>query len=134
MNEDTVDMLNKYVTFGDFVSVKQKDIEKYVSNRRHDKNMKIEHNSPSNMNMEISLRIEISSLIRILKILMEEKNNIEMEMKFDQVIENHVMMGIPGIGPVTGSVILGKIFDIDRFENAEKLVTFAGIDPVIKES
>ena len=43
-------------------------------------------------------------------------------------------LGIPGIGPVTGSVILGKIFDIDRFENAEKLVTFAGIDPVIKES
>jgi len=40
----------------------------------------------------------------------------------------------PGIGPVTGSVIMGKICDINRFENAEKLVAFVGMDPVIKES
>ena len=31
-------------------------------------------------------------------------------------------------------VILGKICDINRFENAEKLVAFVGFDPVIKES
>ena len=43
-------------------------------------------------------------------------------------------MSVPGIGPVTGSVILGTICDINRFENAEKLVAFAGIDPVIQES
>ena len=43
-------------------------------------------------------------------------------------------MSIPGIGPVTGSVILGKICDISRFENAEKLVAFVGMDPVINES
>jgi transposase len=42
-------------------------------------------------------------------------------------------MNIPGIRPITGSVILGKICDINRFKNAEKLVAFAGIDPVIKE-
>ena len=39
-----------------------------------------------------------------------------------------------GIEPITGSVILGKICDINRFESAEKLVAFTGIDPVIKES
>ncbi len=134
MNEDTVDMLNKYVTAEDFISADQKDIEKYISKRRYEKIMKIAHNSPSNRFMERSLRIEISSLIRILKILMEEKESIEKAMKSDPVVEDHVIMSIPGIGPVTGSVILGKICDINRFENAEKLVAFAGIDPVIKES
>ena len=78
--------------------------------------------------------MEISSLTRILKVLMEEKESLEKAMKSDPVIENHVIMSIPGIGPITGSVILGKICDINRFENAEKLVAFAGIDPVIKES
>ena len=49
-------------------------------------------------------------------------------------ITDPVIGPIPGIGSITGSVILGKICDINRFENAEKLVAFAGIDPVIKES
>ena len=61
--------------------------------------------------------MEISSLTRILKVLMEEKESLEKAMKSDPVIENHVIMSIPGIGPITGSVILGKICDINRFEN-----------------
>ena len=134
LNEDTLELLNKYVTAEDFILTDPKEIEKYVSKRRYDKIMKIAKESPSNMNMERSLKIEISSLIRILKILMEEKNNIENELKSDPVVENHVIMSIPGIGPVTGSVIPGKICDINRFENAEKIVAFAGIDPVINES
>jgi transposase len=134
INEDTLDMLSRYVTPEDFISADPAEIEKYVSRRRYEKIMKIAADSPSNMNMERSLRMEISSLIRILKVLMDEKENIEREMKSDPVLENHVIMSIPGIGPITGSVILGKICDINRFENAEKLVAFAGIDPVIKES
>ena len=43
--------------------------------------------------------------------MMEEKEKLENAMKSDPVIENHVIMSIPGIGPVTGSVILGKICD-----------------------
>ena len=61
--------------------------------------------------------MEISSLTRILKVLMEEKESLEKAMKSDPVIENHVIMSIPGIGPITGSVIIGKICDINRFEN-----------------
>ena len=35
--------------------------------------------------------------------MMEEKEKLENAMKSDPVIENHVIMSIPGIGPVTGS-------------------------------
>ncbi len=117
MNEDTVDMLNKYVTPGDFISADRKDIEKYVSKRRYENIMKISLDSPANLALERSPRMEISSLTRILKVLMEEKESLEKAMKSDPVIENHVIMSIPGIGPITGSVILGKICDINRFEN-----------------
>ncbi len=133
IDEDTVEMLSKYVTSEDFISADRDDIEKYVSKRRYDKIMKIASDSPANLSLERSLRMEISSLIRILKVLMDEKESFEKAMKSDPVVENHVIMSIPGIGPITGSVILGKICDINRFENAEKLVAFAGIDPVIKE-
>ena len=134
INDDAIDMLSKYMTPEDFISADPAEIEKYVSKRRYGKIMKIASDSPANFSLERSLRMEISSLIRILKVLMDEKENIEKEMKSDPVLENHVIMSIPGLGPITGPVILGKICDINRFENAEKLVAFAGIDPVIKES
>ncbi|MEM0050767.1 MAG: hypothetical protein QXW39_09600 [Candidatus Bathyarchaeia archaeon] len=50
--------------------------------------------------------MEIPSLIRILKILMDEREMFESVMKSDIVPDNHVIMSIPGIGPITGSVIL----------------------------
>jgi transposase len=135
INADTIDMLSKYVTPDDFISADTDEIEKYLSKRRYDKIMKIASDSPVvNLTLERSLRMEISSLIRILKGLMDEKESFEKAMQSDPAQENHVIMSIPGIGPITGSVIPGKICDINRFENAEKLVAFAGIDPVIKES
>ena len=134
MHDDTLDLLSKHVTPEDFISADPAEIEKYVSKRRYEKIMKIASDSPVNLSLERSLRMEISSLIRILKVLMDEKKSFEKAMKSDPLLENHVIMSIPGIGPITGSVILGKICDINRFENAEKLVAFAGIDPVINES
>ena len=41
---------------------------------------------------------------------------------------------IPGIGPVTGAVILGEIGDVLRFSELEKLVAYAGIDPTVHHS
>ncbi len=134
INDDTVEMLSIYVTPEDFISADPGEIEKYVSKRRYKKIIKIASDSPVNLSLERTLRMEISSLIRILKVLMDEKNSFEKAMKSDSVVEKHVIMSIPGVGPITGSVILGKICDINRFESAEKLVAFAGIDPVIKES
>ena len=134
INADTIDMLSTYVTPGDFLSSDPKDIEKYVSKRRSERIRKIALDSPGNSYLDKALKMEISSLIRILKVLMDEKENFEKAMKSDPVLENHLIMSIPGIGPITGSVILGKICDINRFENAEKLVAFVGFDPVIKES
>ena len=55
-------------------------------------------------------------------------------MKSDAVPENQVIITIPGIDSISGSVILGKICDISRFKNAGKLIAFAGIETVIKES
>ncbi len=71
---------------------------------------------------------------RILKILNEEKERIESSMRNEQAVCDHVIMSIPGVGPITASIILRKIGNINRFESAEKLVAFAGIHPFIKES
>lgn len=41
---------------------------------------------------------------------------------------------ITGIGDTLGAAILSEIGDINRFESAEKLVAFAGIDPSVTQS
>ena len=47
-------------------------------------------------------------------------------MKFN----DSVIMTIPGIGYINGGMILGEIGDIHRFSNPNKLLAFAGLDPL----
>ena len=133
IDQDTLDMLSRYIGPEDFPTADQEDVRKYVS-RRTEHIRKIASDAPTNACTDKALRMEISSLIRILKVLMEEKERFENAMKSDFESGNHVIRSTRGIGPITGAIILGKVCDINRFENAEKLVAFAGIDPVIKES
>ena len=41
---------------------------------------------------------------------------------------------IPGIGTVTGAVILGELGDINRFDDPSKIVAYAGIDASVSQS
>jgi transposase len=48
-------------------------------------------------------------------------------------IPQHIT-SIPGIGLATGAAILAEIGDVNRFESAEKLVAYAGIDPTVYQT
>lgn len=43
-------------------------------------------------------------------------------------------MTIPGVSFYSGLLIYAEIGDIDRFDRAEELVSYAGLDPVVRES
>ena len=134
INDDTIGMLERCKTPDEFLSAGKEILVQYVTPRKSDRILRAAEISPKQVNSRDASIIEMSSLIRILRVLNEEKKRIEDSMTGDSALRDHVISSIPGIGPVTGSIIIGKIGDINRFENAEKLVAFAGIDPVIKES
>ncbi len=134
IDEDTINMLEKFKTPKEFIAADQKELENYVTSRKAEHIKKAAEISPEPVYSNKALAVELSSLIRILKILLDEKKNVEHSIEEEPASQNHVIRTIPGIGPITGSIILGKIGDIRRFENAEKLVAFVGMDPVIKES
>ena len=134
INDDTIVMLERCKTPDEFISAGKDIIMQYVTPRKSERILRAAEISPRQMNSREASIIEMSSLIRILRVLNEEKKKIEDSMSVDSAIRDHVIGSIPGIGPVTGSIIIGKIGDINRFESAEKLVAFAGMDPVIKES
>ena len=48
-------------------------------------------------------------------------------------IPQHIT-SIPGVGAVTGAAILAEIGDVNRFENEDKLVAYAGIDASVHQS
>jgi transposase len=82
--------------------------------------------------------IAVNHDIRINMQTMELLNN-QMKETMELIEEqysniNSKINTIPGIGTLTGSVILSSIGDINRFESIVKLRAYTGMDPVTKQS
>ncbi|WP_080503439.1 IS110 family transposase [Halococcus thailandensis] len=48
--------------------------------------------------------------------------------------EMDILTSVPGIAAYSGLMIYGEIGEIDRFDRANELVSYAGLDPVVRES
>ena len=104
---------------------------KYISDSKHNeiRNILINSNSDNNaVKYDIDINIETLELLN--RQLMKTKNIIEEEYnKIDSKIKT-----IPGIGTITGSIILSSIGNIERFDSILKLRAYSGMDPVVKQS
>lgn len=80
------------------------------------------------------LRVQMTCLLQQLALLDAQRQQLEVEITalMDQIPQH--ITSIPGVGPVTGAVILAEIGNIHRFEAPEKLVAYAGIDPTVYQS
>jgi len=58
----------------------------------------------------------------------------EIEARAPEIPEVALLMTIPGIGALTAVQIYGEIGEVDRFEKAGELVSYAGLDPSVRES
>jgi len=81
------------------------------------------------------------SFVFQLRMLIEQIKYIESQVKDTETEIGAIMselaspiMTIPGIGKITGAVILGEIGGIERFDSPAKLVAFAGIDATVLQS
>lgn len=65
-----------------------------------------------------------------------EEQITELESQISELLQslNSPIDTIPGIGPITGAIILSEIGDISRFSDPSKVVAFAGLDASVKES
>ena len=104
---------------------------KYTSERKYSEIRNILINSNTNSNaVKYDIDINMETLELLNKQLKETKNIIEEEYnKIDSKINT-----IPGIGTITGSIILSSIGNIERFDSVLKLRAYSGMDPVVKQS
>lgn len=81
-----------------------------------------------------AIELQIQCLIKQLHLY--KKQIAEIDENIATIIEilNSPILTIPGIGYTLGAMILSEIGDIKRFSNPSKLLAFAGLDPVVKQS
>lgn len=61
-----------------------------------------------------------------------------LQRKIEQVAatveEMDVLMSVPGVAEFSGLMVYSELGEIDRFERASQAVSYAGLDPVVRES
>ena len=81
-----------------------------------------------------AVHLEMRCLLAQLELLDEQRKQIDQATtELMRQIPQHIT-SIPGVGPVTGAAILAEIGEIQRFETADKLVAYAGIDASVYQT
>ena len=60
--------------------------------------------------------------------------NKQIEHELMQTEYGSIITSIPGVGVITGAMIISEIGDINNFNNPHQLLAFAGLDPSVYES
>ena len=81
-----------------------------------------------------ALSIQITHTIAQIELLDSQLDSVETEMTEIMKYNDSVIMTIPGIGYISGGMILGEIGDIHRFSNPNKLLAYAGLVPSVYQS
>jgi len=81
-----------------------------------------------------AIELQIQCLIKQLRLYQKQIKDIDVSiMTLMEIINSHILT-IHGVGYTLGAMIISEIADIKRFSNPSKLLAFAGLDPVVKQS
>ena len=81
-----------------------------------------------------AIELQIKCLITQLKLYQKQIKDIDLSIMTLMEILNSPILTIPGVGYTLGAMIISEIGDIKKFSNPSKLLAFAGLDPVTKQS
>ncbi len=84
---------------------------------------------------EDCIKIKIPSVYQEMQeILRGKAKGLEKQLKTFRTKEQKLLQTIPGVGPITAASFIAEIVEIDRFEEAKKLVAFIGLDSRVHQS
>lgn len=81
-----------------------------------------------------AIELQIQCLIKQLRLYQKQIKDIDVSIMTLMEIINSPILTIPGVSYTLGAMIISEIADIKRFSNPSKLLAFAGLDPVVKQS
>lgn len=127
-------LLEQACTPTELMNMSKEVLRKYVPEKKGVELKKTAVCAVPASNFNESIVFEIGSLCRQAKCILEERSKVKEEIENGYSQIKTPLQSIPCIGPTTGPVILTEIGDIKNFDHPKRIVGFAGIDPVIKES
>ena len=81
-----------------------------------------------------AIELQIQCLIKQLRLYQKQISDIDISIMTIMEIINSPILTIPGVGYTLGAMIISEIDNIKKFSNPSKLLAFAGLDPVVKQS
>ncbi len=78
--------------------------------------------------------LELQHTIKRIRLLNQQIEQVEEQIKALMDQTHTVILSIPGIGYRMGALIVAEIGDIERFSSADKLLAFAGMVPSVYQS
>ncbi len=81
-----------------------------------------------------SLCTQIKMIISQIELIESQINDIESQVADFIKKNDFIISSIPGISYMTTAIILSEIGDINRFDNPNQVLAFAGLDPSVKQS
>jgi hypothetical protein len=92
--------------------------------------------NPFQNNLYQSHIFNLEMLISIVLQYQEHLSKIadEIDALASEIEEYEILQSIPGIGEKIAATIISEVGEIDRFNDAKKLVAFAGVDPSVYSS
>ena len=81
-----------------------------------------------------AIELQIQCLIKQLRLYQKQIKDIDLAIMTLMELLNSPILTIPGVGYTLGAMIISEIGDIKRFSNPSKLLAFAGLNPVVKQS
>ena len=81
-----------------------------------------------------AIDLQIQCLIKQLHLYQKQIKDIDISIMTLMEIINSPILTVTGVGYTLGAMIISEIDDIKKFSNPSKLLAFAGLDPVVKQS
>ena len=136
------ELLSKYPLPEDMISISADELAKLLSKCSRgrfgiDKAKEIQEKASNSFGVKFALKsfsFQIKQIIAQISFL--EQQILEIEDEISSMINSlcPVITSITGIGNVLGAAIFSEIGDISRFEKANQLVAYAGLDVAVKQS
>lgn len=136
------ELLSKYTLPEDMISISADELAKMLSkcSKGHfgiDKAKEIQEKASNTFGVKFALKsfsFQIKQIIAQISFLEDQIADIEDEISSMINSLCPVITSITGIGDVLGAAIFSEIGDISRFERANQLVAYAGLDVAVKQS
>ena len=136
-SESVLNILYTYPTPKKLARAHESSIDKLLHRRCNVSASKIIETAKSSIGQSDDyLGFELQHTIDMIRFYQKQVEiyNNQIEIELNETEYGKIITSIPGVGTITGAMIISEIGDINNFTSSDQLLAFAGLDPSVYQS